>query len=273
MSNPNNHSGHSGPNGPNNQNGPSGPNGPNNKNKSNKSSLQSQAVGTSLSRHLDQETREESLFYNGRSWSELVPVPKNCAQAYVYACSPRPNGNTDFASMLVMEELDELGVSYDDIFLREYKLTSCGGCQKCGEQKNGICNLSTSDDTQELFNPLLGAQSLFFVAPIYFYHLPAQFKAFIDRSQAYWVQYSLGSPVMHGLPKRKAYTILLCAREKGEKIFQGSLLSLRFFLAPFNIELAEPLLLRNLDRPGDLAARPDIQEQILNYTRQAFEHA
>ncbi len=77
---------------------------------------------------------------------------------------------------------------------------------------------------------------------------------------------------MHGLPKRKAYIILLCAREKGEEIFQGSLLSLRFFLAPFNIELAEPLLLRNLDQSKDLASRPELQEQILNYVHQACEH-
>ena len=242
-----------------------------------KSSLQYQAVGASLNcppDHKDaknQEILQEVAAYNGLSWSTLVPLPENPPQACVYACSPRPNGNTDFASMLIMEELDELNIKYEDIFLREYKLNSCGGCQKCGELKNGICNLSTSDDTQQLFDPLLGSQMLFFVCPIYFYHLPAQFKAFIDRSQAYWVQHRLGSPVMHGLPKRKAYTILLCAREKGEKIFQGSLLSLRFFLAPFNIELAEPLLLRNLDRPGDLAARPDIQEQILNYTRHACQ--
>ena len=242
-----------------------------------KSSLQYQAVGAGLNcppDHKDaknQEILQEVAAYNGLSWSTLVPLPENPPQACVYACSPRPNGNTDFASMIIMEELDELNIKYEDIFLREYKLNSCGGCQKCGELKNGICNLSTSDDTQQLFDPLLGSQMLFFVCPIYFYHLPAQFKAFIDRSQAYWVQHRLGSPVMHGLPKRKAYTILLCAREKGEKIFQGSLLSLRFFLAPFNIELAEPLLLRNLDRPGDLAARPDIQEQILNYTRHACQ--
>ena len=244
--------------------------------KPSRSSLQSQAVGANSNQplnELNQEILQPADCCNGQSWSSLVPLPENPSQACVYACSPRPNGNTDFASMLIMEELDELGMSYEEIFLREYKLNSCGGCQKCGELKNGICNLSTSDDTQELFNPLLGSKLLFFVSPIYFYHLPAQFKALIDRSQAYWVQYRLGSPVMHSLPKRKAHTILLCAREKGEKIFQGSLLTLRFFLAPFNIELAEPLLLRNLDRPEDLPSRPDIQEQILNYTRQACEQA
>ena len=212
MFNPNNHNRPKGPNDPSAPSNGKPNSGKPNSGRPNKSSLQSQAVGANLNQPPTEEILQEASTYKGLAWSDLVPLPENSPQACVYACSPRPDGNTDFASMLVQEELDELGISYEDIFLREYKLNSCGGCQKCGELKNGICNLSTSDDTQELFNPLLGSKILFFVSPIYFYHLPAQFKALIDRSQAYWVQHRLGSPVMHGLPKRKAHIILLCAR-------------------------------------------------------------
>lgn len=223
-----------------------------------KGSLQTKAVGSD-----DQSLETLPDFHR------LVPMPTDIPSAYVYGCSPRGGGNTDFARMLIESELDDQGIEYDGCFLREYKLHPCGGCQSCGDLQEEICRYEYKDESRELFAPLLGSQSLFFVAPIYFYHVPAQFKAFIDRGQAYWVQRRLGSPVMLNLPKRKAHVVLLCAREKGEKMFMGSLLSLRFFLAPFNIELAEPLLLRNLDKLGDLAGNKEAQAEISNYARQA----
>ncbi len=155
--------------------------------KTNKKSLPSQALGPNCSQNTTQsanhpgsQTGLEQIqptlknkpaspaITNLRFWSALVPLPTNFPHAYVYGCSPRTGGNTDFASMLVQSELDALGLSYNGSFLREYELNACSGCQKCDELENEICNLNSSDQARELFNPLLGAQQLFFVSPIYF---------------------------------------------------------------------------------------------------------
>ena len=199
----------------------------------------------------------------------LIAIPENAPLAYVYGCSPRAGGNSDYAAMLIQRELADQGLDYDGCFLREYDVTSCGGCQRCADIEHGICRFAAKDEAGELFEPLLGSQLLFFVSPIYFYHLPSVFKAFIDRGQAFWVQRRQGNPKMLALPPRKAHVVLLAAREKGGKMFEGSLLTLRFFLKAFNVELAEPLLLRQVDNEDDLAGNAQFQKLIYDYARRA----
>jgi hypothetical protein len=57
----------------------------------------------------------------------------------------------------------------------------------------------------------------------------------------------------------------LAARARGEKLFEGSLLTLRYALAALNMRLAEPLLLRGLDGPGDLRGRPEAARAVIAY--------
>ncbi len=191
--------------------------------------------------------------------------------AFVYGCSPRRGGNSDLAAGMVQEELTRLNISSEIIFVRDVKLMPCRGCQMCfGTATGGLpCVSSNQDEAAVLFSPLLAGKRIFFISPIYFYHLPALFKNFIDRAQAYWVMRECGCASLQSLPRRKAHVILIAARENGEKLFQGSLLSLRFFLKPFNIELAEPLLLRGVDDVRDLALNEAAKAQIISYTRQA----
>lgn len=52
-------------------------------------------------------------------------------------------------------------------------------------------------------------------------------------------------------------------------MFEGSLLSLKYALAPLGYSLAEPLLLRGYDKPGDLAADKDALARIALYACEA----
>jgi hypothetical protein len=113
-----------------------------------------------------------------------------------------------------------------------------------------------TDQAEELFAPLLAAPVVLFAAPIYFYHLPAQFKGLIDRSQRYYALREKGDPRVAALPRRPAHVVLAAGRPTGEKLFEGSLLTLKYFLHSFNRSLDGTLLFRGKDRPGDLAADP-----------------
>jgi len=122
-----------------------------------------------------------------------------------------------------------------------------------------------------LFGPLLRAPLLLFASPIFFYHLPAQFKAFIDRGQSYYVRQERGDPILAGLPQRQAGVALVAGRRKGEHLFSGSLYTLKYFLRPFRIALAEPLLLPGLDAPDDLTRDPDAQARVLAYAGRLWQ--
>lgn len=121
-----------------------------------------------------------------------------------------------------------------------------------------------------LSTPLLRASILFFAAPIFFYHLPAQFKAFMDRTQRFYLMKQKNAPSIMSLAPRTAYIVLLGAREQGARLFEGSLLSLRLMLDIFNIVPAEPLLLYGLDAPTALSENQELQTRVTAYAYNAF---
>ncbi|GAB7080987.1 flavodoxin family protein [Megalodesulfovibrio paquesii] len=185
--------------------------------------------------------------------AKLAELATPAAALAGYACSPRPKGNSDTALSLFLEALQAAGQPTERLALRNCCVLPCLGCQRCALPPGGVCVQSPKDQSALLFAPLLQARAVCFAAPIYFYHLPSGFKALIDRAQSFYARKEHQDPAMLALPPRKAYVILVAGRAKGERLFEGSLLTLKYFLKPFNITLAEPCLLRGVDQPGDVS--------------------
>ncbi len=192
------------------------------------------------------------------------------AKAALFSCSPRPGGNSDQAALLFAQGLHEVGGSGQTVVLRRHTVHPCVGCHRCEHDPDRACFLASMDQSGRLFQLLQSAPLVFFASPIYFYHLPAIFKMFIDRGQSYFLRYQDKDKRLLALPRRKAHVCLVAGRKRGEHLFEGSLLTLRYFLAPFNLELAEPLLLRGLDLPNDLANDPAAGAAVLEYGRAAW---
>lgn len=192
--------------------------------------------------------------------------------------------------------------------LRHYRVLpcrDCGACERTAAQITpeefitdpaALCPLSNQDDSRPLLNALAAAPLVAFCSPIYFYHLPAQLKALLDRCQIFYraAENPALVPALNPLPRsrplpcsnrdeqkkyrgagggdgqpRPFFALLLGARPQGDKLFEGSLLSLKYALAPLGFAPQPPLLLYGLDRAADLSARPDVLETIREYGRQA----
>lgn len=188
----------------------------------------------------------------------------------IFAGSPRQNGNTDTAAAILRATLQDRGEPSNLVRLREYNLMPCRGCNYCGIPGNA-CVLAKLDDCGRLLRLLYTAKTVFWLAPIYFYHLPAQSKALIDRAQAAWYLKRNQDPEILALPPRKAHVLLIAARSRGDKLFQGSLATLQYFFEPFNITLAEPLLITGLDGPQDLKQADDWHREIAAWGVSAFD--
>lgn len=126
------------------------------------------------------------------------------------------------------------------------------------------CPLALEDQSAPLLRAMAAAPALCIVSPVYFYHLPALLKALLDRAQSFWALREAGLDMFPGRP-RPCYVILAGARKKGAKLFDGSLLTLKYALHSLNIALVDPLLLYGLDAPGDLDARGDLRELVACY--------
>jgi multimeric flavodoxin WrbA len=203
------------------------------------------------------------------------------------ACSPRPGGNSDTAAELFGQGFAAVagGLAPRLLRLRDYRVEACTGCGACrafaatqahapssaiASGPDGAflgCPLGRRDDSVALLRLAAGCEALCLVSPIYFYHLPARFKALLDRTQAFWeLRQASGRDLF---PPRPCFVILLGARPQGAKLFEGSLLSLRYALDSLNIRLEEPLLLHGLDQIGDLERRQDLRDLARDYGAQA----
>ncbi len=69
---------------------------------------------------------------------------------------------------------------------------------------------------------------------------------------------------------RPAYAALIAGRPKGERLFDGSLLTLRYFLQPFGLRLEKPLLFLGKDGVGELASDGDARAQLEAYGQTAW---
>lgn len=172
----------------------------------------------------------------------------------IISLSPRPGGNSDQAADLLARSLS--GPS-ELIRLRDHHVHPCTGCGACA--RDGTCVFSASDDVEDLFARLDLAGGLVLTAPVYFYHLPALAKAWIDRSQSrYLARQSGGAPGS----VRSAYAVLCAARTRGEHLFTGILPTLRYFLEVLDFRLEDAVELRGLEGKDDFSWDPGAVQAV-----------
>jgi multimeric flavodoxin WrbA len=149
----------------------------------------------------------------------------------------------------------------EEVVLRDLKISPCleiYGCQQAGE-------CAIKDDFQKVRDLILNARGLILASPIFFYSVSSHTKILMDRFQSLWVKkyWVDKTPDNQKIIKRKGLFIAVGAT-KGKKLFDGSLLSVRYFFDVLDMELWEALLYRNLDFQGDVLKYPE-------YLREAYE--
>ncbi len=176
----------------------------------------------------------------------------------VFSASPRPQGNSAFAAKMVADILQTPSV----ISLAEYPSLPCTACDYCVKHE-GLCRITKQeqDIVDDFYQRMFVSENIFFVSPIYFYHVPAQLKIFMDRAQAY---YFAPKDKRKGLGQ-KCNIILLGAREQGEKLFEGATLSFKYFFDALGFKLNESLYLYGLDKADDLKNSPEAQKSVRDF--------
>ena len=177
--------------------------------------------------------------------------------AAIYA-SPRRKGNTAALLSMAVKGAQDAGAVVDSIVLRDYKISPCLEIYGC--RKEGECAIK--DDFQAVRDRLLAADGIIIATPIFFYTVSAHLKAFMDRCQSLWVKkywIGTGNDDM-GEPSRKAFVIAVGAT-RGKKLFDGMLLSMKYFLDVLDARIDERLLYRGLDFEGDVLKFPEYVDE------------
>lgn len=188
----------------------------------------------------------------------MMPAAGNTMPAsfFLAACSPRRGGNGDFAASLLASLLPGSVLTKRVADENVHPCISCGRC--VGHP--GSCALDgPQDGAQALFRDLCRARVGIIVSPVYFYHLPAQAKAWVDRAQCFWAgEEKPGAG--HALT-----AVLYGARPRGDKLFEGAERTLRYMALALGLSWTEPLRLYGLDGPQDLACNGEAQAGIRDF--------
>jgi len=183
--------------------------------------------------------------------------------------SPRRKGNTSALLKKAVEGARDSGAEVEEIVLRDLKMSPCleiYGCKQAGE-------CAIKDDFQMVRDKILDSQGLMLASPVFFYAVSSHTKILMDRFQSLWVKRNWveKAPRDDQIIKRKGLFISAGAT-RGKKLFDGMLLSVRYFFDVLDMELWKALLYRQLDFQDDVLKRPEYLQEAYT-TGKAFTSA
>ena len=172
--------------------------------------------------------------------------------------SPRREGNTATLLKKAIEGARDSGAEVEEIVLRDLKISPCleiYGCMQAGE-------CAIKDDFQIVRDKILASRGLILASPVFFYAVSSHTKILMDRFQSLWVKkyWVDKTPKDQQIIKRKGLFISVGAT-KGKKLFDGMLLSIKYFFDILDMELWKALLYRQLDVQEDVLKHPEYLEE------------
>ncbi len=172
--------------------------------------------------------------------------------------SPRRRGNSarllDEAVLGAQSE----GATVEKIVLRDLKMSPCLEIYGC--KKEGLCVIQ--DDFQTVREQLLTCSGVMLASPIFFYTVSAHTKILMDRCQSLWVKkYWIDQLDRHERQITRKGLFISVGATRGKKLFDGTLLTVKYFFDILDAELWRSLLYRGLDLEGDVLQHPGYLEE------------
>lgn len=159
--------------------------------------------------------------------------------------SPRIASNTDLLLDEALKGAQSEGAAVEKLVLDKMNISPCREFYACFEDGNCVIQ----DDMTGVYTKLLEADGIIVATPMFFYGVSAQLKALIDRCQAIWArQYVLKEKFK---PGRKGAFIAVGAT-RGKLLFDGSVLTIKYFFQALDVEYTEELLIRGVDRKQEI---------------------
>jgi multimeric flavodoxin WrbA len=172
--------------------------------------------------------------------------------------SPRRGGNTEILLEEALKGAEKEGAEADRLYLSDFTLTPCKECHGC--DRTGDCVIL--DDMGKIYPRLLEADVVMLASPIFFYGVTAWAKALIDRSQAFWARkYLLKDPSLGKEGKRRKGFFISVGATKGARVFDGAVLTVKYFFDVLNAEYVGELVFRGVEAKGGILKHPEALQQ------------
>jgi len=178
--------------------------------------------------------------------------------------SPRRGGNTDILLEEALKGAEMEGAEVERLHLTDFNIIPCRECLQCSN--DGKCIIL--DDMQKIYPKLLEADVIILASPVFFYGVTAWAKALIDRCQALWSRkYILKDESLGKEGKRRKGFLISVGGTKGQRVFEGAILTAKYFFDVLNSEYVGELVFREVDAKGDILKRPEALQQAFEAGR------
>ena len=179
--------------------------------------------------------------------------------------SPRKKGNTDYLLTAFLDEVEKAGARVSLLDVPRMNILPCRGCGYC--EKNGRCVIADDDMSARVYPALREADAIVVASPVFFYSVPSQLKALIDRSQALWARKYVFKLTDPGAGYRRGF-FLSQGATKGKNLFEGIHLTLKYFFDAISTENNGSLTYRRIENRGDMEKHPTVKEDATTAARE-----
>ena len=171
------------------------------------------------------------------------------------AGSARHGGNTEVLLDRALAGASDADAITEKVVLLDLDLNPCICPTNEDCLPEGIC--SVMDDMQGLYPRLLECDLLFVASPVFFHSVSGQLKAMVDRCQALWVRkYRLKQDITPCRRSRRPGLFISVSGEKGERGFQGAVLTVRALFTTLNVRYGADLLVARIGRQASVLRHP-----------------
>ena len=178
--------------------------------------------------------------------------------------SPRKGGNTDLLLEEALKGAEKEGAEVEHLHLSDFNIIPCKECLACYQDGNCII----LDDMQKIYPKLLEADIIILASPIFFYGVTAWAKALVDRCQALWSRkYILKDGSLGKEGRRRKGFLISVGGTKGQRVFEGAILTAKYFFDVLNADYVGELVFREMDAKGDILKHPEALQQAFEAGR------
>lgn len=172
--------------------------------------------------------------------------------------SPRSGANSHALLSVFMDRAKALGAQTEIIRVSDYDVRPCEEYTAC--EKTGRCPIP-DDMPKTLYGKIRLADVIVVASPIFFYNMPAQLKALVDRCQLFWARkYRLHLKDPKSFHRKGI--VLSCGATHGQHLFDGLLLTTKYFFDAVDATPSGEVLVRSLEHKGEALTHPTASDEI-----------
>ena len=187
------------------------------------------------------------------------------------AGSPRRHGNTERLLDRFLAGAHEAGADVEKVLVARLDIAACISCGGCW--KEGLCVVQ--DEFQHVNEQLVASDVIALAAPLFFWNVPAQVKALIDRGQSQWARKFVVRKPLPSTPAghERRRGVFICVGADRRRHSEGAVRTVRSFFQVYEADYWGELYYNEIEGRGEIKEHPTAMQEAFDLGQRAITEA